>query len=233
MDAVLLAHSLLQPIAMAIYANVYTMVNFVSDLHSSTSKDEIIALLREECQNVADECPESILTKSAMDKCHSLDSALRESMRMSSTSIVANPREVAPGNGLDLDGGIHIPSGIRLCVPVEAIHRDPRFYRDPLTFDAFRFSNPSTGQGEGVSSRQEAKRIPSTASDETFLAWGWGKHTCPGRWYSTLLIKFVLANMILHYDLEVSTPWVKRPLLNMVLPPVHAEVRVKRKLVAN
>ncbi|OTA97130.1 hypothetical protein M434DRAFT_66259, partial [Hypoxylon sp. CO27-5] len=60
----------------------------------------------------------------------------------------------------------------------------------------------------------------------TFLARGYGKKACPGRWYASLTIKICLAYMILNYKIELVDKLSKRKaLLNAMIPPTSARLR--------
>jgi cytochrome P450 len=39
-------------------------------------------------------------------------------------------------------GGTHVPVGNIICVPQDALMRDPKYYENPQTFDGFRFVVP-------------------------------------------------------------------------------------------
>ena len=71
---------------------------------------------------------------------------------------------------------------------------------------------------------------PLTDINPSFLAWGFGKHACPGRWFASQTLKQALAYVVLHYDVEIlNRPRERRALLNMMVPQTEVQMRVRRK----
>lgn len=71
-----------------------TLSSFLLDLISSPKAEEYIHALRRECEQVLEETSEGYWTKTAVEKLILLDSALRESMRLSDFGSHAFPRRV-------------------------------------------------------------------------------------------------------------------------------------------
>lgn len=105
-------------------------------------------------------------------------------------------------DGILLEGNIFVPAGVRLCVPMHEIHHDSAFYPDPSSFDAFRFSQPRKAN----INRSKTTTVPvhqsATTGDDRFLAFGFGKHMCPGRFFAVNEMKMMLAIMIKNYDIQ-------------------------------
>ncbi|KAM4056180.1 cytochrome p450 [Hirsutella rhossiliensis] len=209
----------------SIYTTSYAFTNCVLDLHGSESRDDFVAGLRRECDGVAAEL-DGLVTGKAIDKLFRVDSAVRESMRISCFGIISLPRIVGPGQALDLGSDIKIPPGVRLGIPSQAIHRDASYYDDPLRYDAFRFSRDfESPDGAG---RQAAGQKRSVDVSSSFLTYGFGKHACPGRWFASQLMKQALAYIVQNYEVEcVGKTQEKKALLNMIMPPVSAKIRVR------
>lgn len=202
----------------------YVFANCVLDIYGSPSKDDILAGLAAEGRRVSAEYM-GLSTRGAVEDLVRHGSAIRESMRVSDFNVAGLPRDVVSG-GLDLGNGTEIPRGIRIAFPTQAIHQDSEFYRDPLLFDAFRFSRDF--EGPGRKTKQEPQREDLADITQSFLAWGYGRGNCPGRWFAAQTMKQTLAHLILHYEVEVTKrPEQRKSLLSVMLPPTDAEIKVR------
>lgn len=214
---------------MFVFAMSYVFAHAVMDLYGSPDRDEVVAGLVEECRRVASQQPNGrIGTREATDSLHRVDSAMRESMRISDTFVFSLFRDVMGTKPLDLGNpGIGlVPPGARLVWPSHAIHLDPDNYPDPTRFDAFRYSRPFEGQ-EGQAA--EARETMTTLTPK-WLAFGYGKRACPGRWFVAQTLKQALAHVVMNYDVEIVG---KRPerkaILAIMTPPEDVKLRVRRK----
>lgn len=108
----------------------------------------------------------------------------------------------APG-GIDL-GDFHIPRGVRVAAPNHHIQRDPDFYHEAERYNAFRYSAPrdSDNVGAYLQQKQQSLSMPS----DNFLAWGHGRHACPGRFFAAHLMKLMLAHVLVNYDVNANGP---------------------------
>ncbi|KAK4220408.1 cytochrome P450 [Podospora fimiseda] len=62
------------------------------------------------------------------------------------------------------------------------------------------------------------------------LAFGYGKRACPGRWFVVQILKQALGYLIMNYEIEFIGEAPKRKvLLNMMIPPTNAKLRIRRK----
>lgn len=212
------------------YTTAYAFANCVIDLYGGNERDDTIDGLRAELSRITQKHG-GVSTKAAIDELYRLDSTVRESMRISAFGIVTLQRIVGEA-GIDLDLGHgsahHIPAGVRVGIPSQAIHHDPAYHEDPMKFDAFRFSRPF--ESPGSKGRQADGQRSSVDCDKTFLTYGYGKHACPGRWFASQLMKQALAYMLHHYDVEcVGKRPEKKAVLNMIMPPTEARIRIHRR----
>lgn len=210
----------------SIYTTTYALANCLLDLFSSPSRHDFVSGLRAECHTVSVAHGGSLDTKEAIDELYRCDSTVRESLRVSAFGVVGLPRIVTPGGGgLKMDGGHFVPEGVRLGVPLRAIHHDPEYYTEPELFDAFRFSR--SFEGPDGSCRQRTEQKLSVSTSETFLTYGHGKQACPGRWFASQIIKQALAHIVQTYEVQViSDSRAKNVVLNMIMPPTTANLRV-------
>ncbi|KAK7946090.1 uncharacterized protein PG986_010411 [Apiospora aurea] len=214
----------------SIYTTTYALSNILVNLYSSESKDDFIAGLRSECDRVA-AGHNGLSSKEAIDQLYRLDSTVRESLRISPFSVIAPLRIVGSPGGIDLGNGIHLPRGARLGVPFQALHHDAEFYPNPLQFDAFRYSREF--EGSGVTNRQATEQETCVTASKTFVTFGYGRHLCPGRWYTSQTLKQALAYLIQNYDVEFEGHRKQpRSLLNIILPPLGARINIRQRVSA-
>ncbi|KAK4158697.1 cytochrome P450 [Cladorrhinum sp. PSN259] len=145
-------------------------------------------------------------TEKALNKMPLLDSFLREINRLYPTDAVTCARTVTDPSGFVFHDGLRLPAGSRIAVPALAIQTDVANYEDPLRFDGWRFArlrdaSPKSEGEQGETASGESKYGAATVS-ETYLPFGIGRHSCPGRWYAILMIKLVFAKLILEYALK-------------------------------
>lgn len=131
------------------------------------------------------------------------------------------------------------------------IHQDQDFYRDPCSFDAFRFSRPHeidmatqarapaepTGDPAtratdpaGCSISPKPPQTDLVNGGDTFLGFGYGKHSCPGRFFAAHEMKLLLAHLVQHYDVEeLPKRPVQQTVMETKLPSNSATIRVRRR----
>jgi cytochrome P450 len=223
----LIAQRLLILQLVAIYTTTYALTNCLLNLYSSQSKDEFVDGLRSEYSRVSAK-HDGLSSKEAIDELYRTDSTIRESMRISPFSVLAPLRIVSPVKDLDIGNNITLPANTRVGVPFQAVHHDDGYYADALRFDAFRFSRKF--EGPGTDKGNQSERELTVNISESFLAFGYGKHVCPGRWYTSQTLKQTLAHIVQNYDVEVFGQAEKsRSLLNTVLPPLNAQMRIRQR----
>ncbi|RAH70348.1 cytochrome P450 [Aspergillus aculeatinus CBS 121060] len=231
-DPRLITQRLLMLNFVAIETMAMSITHTVIDLYSAPDCATFVAQLREECERVWREENQSSQpppqphpdqwTKAGLDRLVRVDSTIRESMRVSDLSYIAVPRMVAPAAGLDFDQGLlHLPRGVRVCVPAHAIHRDPLNYADPLTFHPFRFSDLEEN-------RKKALSIATTT--DAFLVFGHGRHACPGRFFAAQTMKLMLAYLVRHYEVEpIDQGPEKEVQVGTARPSAQLCLRVRRR----
>lgn len=153
----------------------------------------------------------------------------------------------APG-GVTFQDNIHVPQGVRVCIPAHAIHRDETLYPSPLQFDAFRFSRrreenlSQMTEGEMSADSQEKikheswrgnldlKNVSAINTSDDFLAFGHGRHACPGRFFATQELKLMLAHLVMHYDIEPPSERPKPSFMNgFSIPLTGTWINIKRR----
>lgn len=160
---------------------------------------------------------------------------------------------------ITLSDGTLIPKGAVVCVAALPRHLDERIYGSSLSsmeFDGFRFSNvyeqlveenadprpnwansPSTlaanladdGNGNGVFRFGPRFQLVTTTTD--YLAWGYGHHACPGRFYAAVVMKLVLAQIVIGYDIRFEDGHRPRDICRGMrkLPGLGARVLMRKR----
>lgn len=87
-------------------------------------------------------------------------------------------------------------------IPTCAINVDEVLMENAKEFDGLRFYRKRQQAGE--ENKHQFVRV-----SKTDLAWGFGKHACPGRFLAHIQAKLVLAELLLRYDI-VNLPGASR-----------------------
>ncbi|KAH9000281.1 cytochrome P450 [Lactarius akahatsu] len=164
---------------------------FTHVLYRLLSNPEYIEPLRHEVETVV---AEEGWTKAGMDKMHKIDSFLRESLRFD--AVLALGRIVL--RPFTLSNGVTVPAGTLVVVPSAAVHMDEEFYPNPEEFDGFRFAKLRERDGVAVAGHQ------ATSTSTEYLAFGHGRHACPGRFFAANVVKALLAHVVVTYDIKFA-----------------------------
>ncbi|XP_055947766.1 cytochrome P450 3A8-like [Argiope bruennichi] len=113
-----------------------------------------------------------------------LDCVVSESLRLS-PPVPRLERIVTTDYTLG-DTGIVLTKGMTLTVPIAAMHRDPKYFPDPLKFNPDRFSP-----------EEKDKHIPYT-----YLPFGCGPRNCIGAKLALIMIKMCLAYIIANFRIN-------------------------------
>jgi len=237
-----IAQRLLFLILGGIHTSILTTTNLFLDLLSSPPEFDYYSRLREEADQVF-ATGDDWTNQTSLPKLIYADSTIRETLRRSPVISRSVLREVIPKDGLVMPNGQHIPTGAWMAVPSVGVHYDEKFYPKPQLYNPFRFVPPAVEAPaqieDGADSREPngdvlTTSIPrkheglSTAS-ETYLAFGYGRHSCPGRWLVALQLKLLLAYIVSHYDFD---PIHSRPpnwTFGQHIIPRAVNVKVRRR----
>ncbi|KIO06387.1 hypothetical protein M404DRAFT_945832, partial [Pisolithus tinctorius Marx 270] len=132
-------------------------------------------------------------TKEGLSKMRKVDSFLKETQRFDGLAVLGVSRKAM--SDITLPDGTFIPQGTFLAFPAYAMHRDDEVYENPKEFEPFRFANMRNKESEG-------SRHQMVAVTPDLLSFGFGKHTCPGRFFAATALKTMLAHIVMLYDVK-------------------------------
>jgi cytochrome P450 len=158
----------------------------------------VIPHLRTEAQEVLAR-HDGVFTTVALREMEKTDSFIRETMRHHPGVFATWFRKTK--QPITLSTGQVIPAEVVLEVPSWAIYNDPAVYPDPQKFDAFRF----VGEGEG-----DAAMNLFTSVNAAHLTFGYGRHACPGRFLAGNIVKMILGEVVLRYDVKMVDEGMER-----------------------
>ncbi|KAI5118161.1 hypothetical protein M0805_005783 [Coniferiporia weirii] len=156
--------------------------------------------LREEVDRVL---KEEGWTKLAMTKMRKLDSFMKESLRLNSINMLVLNRKVLVD--YTLPDGTFLPKGTYIAANAGATHADDGIYENAEVFDGFRFADIRNGAAEESTKHQ----MISTSAD--YLAFGHGRHACPGRFFAVNELKAMMAYIVSTYDVKLEKEGAKPP----------------------
>ncbi|KAK3503414.1 cytochrome P450 [Neurospora crassa] len=225
----------------AIHTTVITLHALFLDLLASDPSKDYLSILREETTAVLQSEPNGIWTKNGLAQLYRTDSAIRESMRLSTFSTGLTHRKVVAKEGITNPfEGWHAPYGAILMANMSVQH-DADIYEDPKTYDALRFSRvreeyEARSQEEvekGKDNTEEAlriKRLGVVTTSSEFLPFSHGRHACPGRFFVAHEVKMMLAHILQNYDIK---PIAERPrptwVAHTIIPSLDVKIEVKRR----
>ncbi|KAI9707108.1 MAG: hypothetical protein M1836_000068 [Candelina mexicana] len=236
LDPTMITYRMLVMNFAAIYPSSITITNVLLNLFSSAPDKGFVEGIREEATRILAE-GNGMFTKAGLDKMVRTDSAIRESMRLSSLTSKALDRTIVAKEGLTMEDGVFLPQGTKVGTALYSIHRDESFYTNANEYDAFRFSRPLEEAKQDLSVIEAAPALgempqnaPLTLTSDIFLEFGHGRHACPGRFFASVQLKLLIASLVLDYDVK---PLATRPENTWVadygFPPHKATLQVRRR----
>ncbi|KAM7199183.1 cytochrome P450 [Rhypophila sp. PSN 637] len=148
--------------------------------------DDIITPLREE---IISAVSTHGLNKTGVYHMQLLDSILKETQRLDGVALTIMNRYVI--EDATLPNGVTIPKGSQ-CSVITEMMRSEETYAEAKRWDPYRFYNLRRAGQE-----QKAQLVSATAEH---IAFGLGKHACPGRFFAAHELKIMLAHILLKYD---------------------------------
>ncbi|MCJ1263410.1 hypothetical protein MMC22_003280 [Lobaria immixta] len=186
---------------------------------------EYIAPLREEIEAVLAEY--GSLNKAALMKLHKLDSVMKESQRFNPLLLSSFDRIVR--REYRLRDGFIIPKGTHISVASHAIAMDPELFPNPEVFDGFRFADLRSSSKDLAA----AGRLQWASSNLENMAFGYGRHACPGRFFAANEIKQIMVHLLMNYDFKLPDGQTTRPMNEpcetQLIPNHVAKVLIRKR----
>ncbi|XP_066036133.1 24-hydroxycholesterol 7-alpha-hydroxylase isoform X1 [Chamaea fasciata] len=108
-----------------------------------------------------------------------------------------------------------IPAGDMLMLSPYWLHRNPKYFPDPETFKPDRWKEAN---------------LEKNAFLDSFVAFGGGKHQCPGRWFAIMEIQLLVVLVLYKYEFVLLDAVPKESPLHLVgTQQPMAQLRVQYK----
>ncbi|CAG9950614.1 unnamed protein product [Clonostachys rosea f. rosea IK726] len=197
-----------------------TSASLTQLLYDLAAYPEGIPELRKEIKHLYEENGR-VLNKKALSELKKLDSWMKESQRFRAPDLTTFQRLAV--DSLTLSNGLYIPRGTKMELPTTAIQVDDRLYEKPQVFDGLRFY-------EGRQKKGNENKHLYISTGKLDLAWGYGRHACPGRFIADVEIKLVMAEFLLRFDIRNPAGQPRHPDLEFesnLLPDPKKTVMLK------
>jgi len=176
-----------------------TSSSFTHALYELAAHPEYVDILRDEVDTIVQE---EGWTKEAMQQLVRVDSFLKESQRLYGVASDLLSRRAT--EDFTFSDGTYIPKGTFISAAATPMHHDDDFYNNARVFKPWRISDKLAEDGE-VPDNGAARTSESMATTSTeYLAFGLGKHACPGRFFATIVMKAMVAHVVTHYDITLE-----------------------------
>ncbi|KKO98194.1 cycloheximide-inducible-1 [Trichoderma harzianum] len=139
-----------------------------------------------------------------------LDSFIKESVRSSNSDAITCRRKALVS--YTFQDGSSIKKGDWACIPQRAMMQNGTRYRDPQTFDGFRFAHDNAQHQQHEQSTELPGQKESKFTDATpeWPIWGLGNAACPGRFYASLVTKLILIRILEDWECKILEPEAPR-----------------------
>ncbi|KIK94711.1 hypothetical protein PAXRUDRAFT_429265 [Paxillus rubicundulus Ve08.2h10] len=183
--------------------------SFTQALYNLAANPQYMQPLREEVESIVEKYGWS---KGALAKMRRVDSFLKETQRMEGIgcgdfapySYAGNFSLTLPVSlsrkamkDFSFSDGTVLPKGTMVATASQTIHLDDGVYEDATKFDPFRFANKHEEDGDGA-------KLSYVSTNADYLAFGYGRHACPGRFFAAIELKSMLAHVVLSYDIKLE-----------------------------
>ncbi|RIB09265.1 cytochrome P450 [Gigaspora rosea] len=147
--------------------------------------------LCQEAQEINKKSNGNELTSDDLHKMMKLDSFIRESLRISGSFIVGVEHNCISKSYYTFINGYQVPNGRKVYLNfTETNHNEGLQGQNPTEFYAYRHLERNSS---------------ATKLESNFLTFGGGKHACPGRFLAVNVMKIVLHNIMLRYNIRTET----------------------------
>ncbi|CAG2016464.1 unnamed protein product [Fusarium graminearum] len=219
----------------AIHTTVLTGQSWMLDLWSLPASERALDTIRDELET--NKPVDGPWTKQNLASLMRLDSSFRESQRLSNFAANLVERQVIAPEGLhNPDYGWTLPRGAFVTVNLQGTHHDEDIYKDAMKYFPWRYSNPREtwemkSAEEKKENEEEGKRIRGlgmVTTSDIHLAFGHGRHACPGRFFVAHELKLIGAALLLDYDIKAIEERPKAQWMGAtIIPPLDACIEIR------
>jgi cytochrome P450 len=96
-------------------------------------------------------------------------------------------------------------------VPAHAISMDPEIFPEPEKFKGFRFDEPTSKVSTDSLNEKAKSSVAFAAAHPSSMAFGYGRHACPGRFFASAEIKAIMVYLLKNYDFKFPENQTTRP----------------------
>ncbi|KAJ0385947.1 hypothetical protein COL922a_005315 [Colletotrichum nupharicola] len=225
-----LAETQLSLSVVAIHTTTMAATHTVYDIAARCP--DVIPALRDEIKSVL-AANGNEWTTSALFQMKLLDSVMRDSQRFNPASLISFLRTIT--KPVTLKDGTTLPAGTNIAVPMVGPLQDDSHYTDPNLFDPYRFVSIRDEMRSDPLQYANKEQYQFVSSTKENMAFGFGRHACPGRFFAATEIKMLLARLLLEYDIRMPDG-VQHRYENIVrgdmIEPDHTKTMMVRKATA-
>ena len=195
-----------------------TMERIFVDIISHPDACILLHELREEADLIF---PQLSTDPTAVRSMLRMDCAIRETLRAHALAAHGLQRKVVQPGGVTTPEGLYLPQGCRVATFA------PDLFDEGMGYDPRRAYKEALADAE--EGGQGKQRMAVDVSQQS-LAFGRGKHACPGRFFAVQNIKLMLGWLVMHYDFEpLVEPFKFRVVGETELVPAKARFAVRRR----
>ncbi|KIM39577.1 hypothetical protein M413DRAFT_447055 [Hebeloma cylindrosporum] len=180
------------------FAAIHTSsMTFTQAFYYLAAFPEYMKPLREEVEEVI---RREGWTKEGTDQMYKIDSFIKESQRLHPLGVL--PMQRVAVNDYTFSDGTTVPSGTTIAIALDNVHLNEKYYPNALTFDPWRFVKLKEQDATG-------KRFDIVTTGLDSLAFGYGRHACPGRYFAACELKLMFAHAVMNYDVKLEDEGVR------------------------
>ncbi|CAB4412600.1 unnamed protein product [Rhizophagus irregularis] len=176
----------------SIFASVYNTSNsltFCLTWYKLVNNPQFLKEILEEQEQLYKSNEKSYYSTEQIARMEKLDSFIKETLRVNVNNVALQHKTLS--SYFTFSNGYQVPKGRLVNIRLGEVHFDKELQsQNADEFNAFRYLK---------------KNSPATRADNSFLTFGLGKHTCPGRQFAVNEIKVALHYLLLNYDIKKST----------------------------
>ncbi|KAI9369055.1 cytochrome P450 [Aspergillus egyptiacus] len=168
--------------------------------------------------------------ETSLSKMKKLDSFIQESVRLATSLAPLTGWRLVMGDSFRFSDTFTLPKGSIITFPTYYMRLDPNTYADPEKFDGLRFYKMKQEEEPADQKQTNLTRsiiIVRKATRHRSLLFGYGRQACPGRFYAIRMLKHMLGEMILRYDIRYAGGEQKKPVAWDVEPFFVADETVE------